>query len=142
MTVPNDTGYTAEADDLDTEALTPFPVYMVNKPQRRQAAHFGSVSSVNVPADSTVNVPVPVLNRRPTRNQAIIYNPVSAVNAPVILNNNPAGLVNNPPQGFQLDSGMQVKLESQQPVYAITGVGIAAVTLGVIDESWETPDGY
>jgi len=142
MTIPSDFGFATEAREDDSETLTPFPVYIVGKPTRRQAAHFGSVSSVVVPADSTVNQPVSVLQRRPTRNQAIIYNPVSAVNAPVILNNNPAGLVNNPPQGYQLDSGMQIKLESQQPVYAVTGVGIAVVTLGVIDESWETEDGY
>jgi len=143
MTVPSeDTEYASDAGEFDTETLTPFPVYVVGKPGRKQAAHYGSIGYVTVPADTVVNQPIPVLQRRPTRNQAIIYNPVSVVNAPVILSNNPAGLIGNPPLGFQLDSGQQVKLESQQPVYAIAGVGIAAVTLGVIDESWETEDGY
>jgi hypothetical protein len=144
MTIPyEDTGYSSGAQQTDSIEIDPVPVYLVDKPGRRQAAHFGSIGYATIPPDSATNVPVQILSRRPTRDQAIIRNPVAAVNAPVILSNTLASLQQNPPLGFPLDSGAQVKLESQQPCYAIAAVGVnAAITIGVIDEAWETESGY
>lgn len=144
MTIPNeDTGYSSGAQQTDSIEIDPVPVYLVDKPTRRQAAHFGSIGYAVIPPDSATNVPVQILSRRPTRDQAIVRNPANVTNSPVILSNTLPPLQQNPPLGFTLDSGAAVKLESQQPCYAIAAVGVAAaVMIGVIDEAWETESGY
>lgn len=75
MTVPDEEAFT-DTDEAFDEYMEPIPVYV--KKSHRQAAHFGSFASAAVPV-AGAGLPVLVLNRRPTRNKAVIRNPVVAV---------------------------------------------------------------
>lgn len=253
MTVPTEDydGYTtrADADIVELRQVDPIPVYIA-KSEKRQAAHFGALSSVTVPV-AGIGQPIQLLQRRLTRNKAVIYNPqqvpgisLAVVGAPVaapaafttlatltgivvgqiyevtvtvttsgttgapeidnaFLGGGPANIQiatvaggsvtvtyqlkastttflvesranaatagstyianitatlasdSNPvilsqnlgmisslvPNGYTLDSGNDLKWESQQPLYAIVPVGGIAQVISILDESWETSDG-
>lgn len=77
MTVPTEEtpGYTEDADTRYDDYIPPIPVFIA-KSERVQAAHFGALAPFAIPFAGS-NPPVQVLNRRPTRNQAILYNPLN-----------------------------------------------------------------
>lgn len=133
---------TTSATDQMAETMEPWPVFVTKDETRQLAAHYGSLQSFMVAGDSAINQPVQILNRRPTRSKAIVYNPVSATPSPVILSNSPGPLQQMPPIGFNLDSGQALELESQQPVWAIASVTTTGnVTLSVLDEAYISPEG-
>jgi hypothetical protein len=75
-------------------------------------------------------------------NNTVYATPTGPTNAQVLLATNPDQLQLSTPVGYPLDSGVAVTLESQQPVYAIMAPGaLASVTIGVLDEAWESKDG-
>lgn len=79
MTVPTEEtpGYTEDADTRYDDYIDPIPVFIAKTVDRKQAAHFGALSPFAITA-AGANPPVQVLNRRPARNQAILYNPANA----------------------------------------------------------------
>lgn len=65
---------TTDADDFMPITIDPIPVFIAKDETREQAAHFGSLQSFTVPVAGTLQ-PTQILNRRPSRNTARIYNP-------------------------------------------------------------------
>lgn len=82
MTVPTEEtdGYTSlvDADLVEHVYQPPIPVFIAND-RREQASHFGALAGWTIPVFNAGQVPIPVqiLQRRPSRNRAVIYNPQS-----------------------------------------------------------------
>lgn len=146
MTVPTEESqsYTTNADDeaFEQPYIAPFPVYIAGTAIREQAAHFGALQGTAIPLFTAGGIPIQVTRRRPSRHRTVISNPQASPNCQVLLSNNVDSLQLSPPIGYPMDSGTVLTLESQQPVYAVCAPGTAtAVTLGVLDEAWESKDG-
>lgn len=130
MTIPSDAEFAPSKAEYDIDPI-PVRVVEVYDPHQSEAADFGSLTSVTV----TNTQAIQILNRRPTRKQAVIANTQVASPFPVILSHRLEPLQLATPQGYTLNPGLNLTIESQQPVYAIAVGGACLISL--LDEAYD-----
>ena len=108
-------------DDLEDYAgMTPIPVKNVGSKIEERGPQFGGMTNFSVPLAGTA-VPVQILQRRPTRKQAYVYNLDSTNN--VVIAEKPDKLSANPPVGYILPPGKEIKIEAQEGYWAVASSG-------------------
>jgi hypothetical protein len=109
-----------DSDPLDDEELLgrnqAVPVIEIGKKYEQLAPQFGACSLFNIPLAGT-SPPVQILQRRPTRDQAYVFNYDSAND--IVIAENPGKLQSGNIQGYIIPPGKESKLESQEPYWAI-----------------------
>lgn len=108
-------------NDLEAYAgMTPIPVIVRGKSVRELGPEFGGMTNFTVPLAGSA-IPVQILQRRPTRKQAYVYNLDSSNN--VVIAENPDKLSANPPVGYILPPGKEIKIEAQEGYWAVASSG-------------------
>jgi hypothetical protein len=101
-----------EADDME---IPPVRVLLAGTNQRQNAPDFGGATLFSLPVAGT-SLPVQILQRRPTREQAYVRNtdPANSILFAERPDKVQAGI------GFILGPGLTQKIESQQPYYGVS----------------------
>jgi len=84
------------------------------------APHFGACTTFTIPQAGTAP-PVQILTRRPTREQAYVFNYDSANN--IVIAESLGKVSASPPVGYIIPPGKELKVESQEPYWAIASIG-------------------
>lgn len=117
MTVPTGEYATDNYEEIDEDsAYDPVLVEVAGTVQRQNAPDFGGCSLFTAPVAGT-GVPVQILNRRPTREQAYVRNNDGANS--IIIAERLDKLQQGTPIGYTIGPGGTQKIESQQPYYAV-----------------------
>jgi hypothetical protein len=108
-------------DETELGGISAVPVRVVGQKIETLSPQFGAYSLFTVPTNASL--PVQLLQRRPTRYAAYIRN-LDAANS-VMIAETQSKLQAQVPQGYILPAGQEIKVESEQPVFAqaIAGLG-------------------
>jgi hypothetical protein len=103
-------------DELELGGIRPVPIINVGESVKPRAPEFGSCSIFTAPVANTA-IPVQILQRRPLRYAAYIYNydPVNDV----VIAENPSKLQLTVPAGYPIPAGKEIKVESQEPYWVV-----------------------
>lgn len=107
-------------DELVTGAMSAIPVRIVGTKTEALAPHFGACTGFTIPLAGTAP-PVQILTRRPTREQAYVFNYDSAND--VVIAESPGKVSAAVPVGYIIPPGKEIKIESQEPYWAIASTG-------------------
>lgn len=110
-----------DQDTLDDEVvlggITPIPIINVGESVKQRAPEYGSCSLFTAPVAGVTGIPVQILQRRPLRYAAYIYNydPVNDI----VIAESPSKLQTSVPAGYIIPASKEIKIESQEPYWVV-----------------------